>query len=171
MLRLLQLELVGSRLLGSLMGEWGLLHQLQGLVAVSLLASPTMVEWCEAAFATAEAALEAKRQHNKKARPGSPGRDRAAAAGARLAAGGGVGGGPSVVLGADELDVVELELLLQVRHSCLISALTGSCTLGPLAVAHKRPWLTVCSAFAEGTLTICGLAADPQSVCYATQCS
>ncbi|WIA29988.1 hypothetical protein OEZ86_000086 [Tetradesmus obliquus] len=108
-----RLELVGSRLLGSLMGEWGLLHQLQGLVAVSLLASPTMVEWCEAAFAAAEAALEAKRQHNKKARPGSPGKDRAAAAGARLAAGGGVGGGPSVVLGADELDVVELELLLQ----------------------------------------------------------
>jgi hypothetical protein len=97
------------------MGEWGLLHQLQGLVAVSLLASPTMVEWCEAAFAAAEAGEAAKRH---KARPGSPGNDRGAAAGARLLAAG-AAGGYGVVVGADELDVVELELLLHVsRGEC-----------------------------------------------------
>jgi hypothetical protein len=106
----LQLELVGSQLLSSLMGEWGLLQQLQGLVGVSLLASPTVVEWCEACFAAAEAGEAAKRH---KARPGSAGNDRGAAAGARPLAAGGAGG-YGVVFGADELDVVELELLLHV---------------------------------------------------------
>jgi hypothetical protein len=123
----LQLELVGSQLLSSLMGEWGLLQQLQGLVAVSLLASPTVVEWCEACFAAAEAGEAAKRH---RARPGSAGNDRGAAAGARPLAAGGYG----VVFGVDELDVVELELLLHVRRGgggvgsrcCTVFMLTNS---------------------------------------------
>jgi hypothetical protein len=136
----LQLELVGSQLLSSLMGEWGLLHQLQGLVAVSLLASPTMVEWCEACFAAAEAGEAAKRH---KARPGNAGNDRGAAAGARLLAGGSAGsaagGGFGVVLGVDELDVVELELLLHVSNDYCSAGKQGM-SLGDLACI--RSWLT-----------------------------
>ncbi|KAF6260436.1 hypothetical protein COO60DRAFT_891176 [Scenedesmus sp. NREL 46B-D3] len=110
-----RLELVGSQLLSSLMGEWGLLQQLQGLTAVSLLASPTMVEWCDACFAAAEAGQEAKRH---KAAPSRPGAGSGAAAAARLPAAGSAGG-HGVTFGVDELDVVELELLL---HDLVSSA-------------------------------------------------
>lgn len=91
--------MVGRQLLGSLMGEWCLLQQLQGLVGVFLLASPAMAEWADACFAAVEAAGVAK--HGGK----EPGCGSAAAA----------GGCGELLLGLEDVDVVQLELLLQVR--------------------------------------------------------
>jgi hypothetical protein len=88
------------------MGEWCLLSQLQGLVGLFLMASPAVVEWCYSAFAAVEAAAVAKRLQRPTA--------------SVLAAGAGTAGGIAplgieLLLGVDELDVLELELLLQVN--------------------------------------------------------
>eukprot|EP00775_Hariotina_reticulata_P012730 gene12730-12860_t len=56
-----RVDLVGRQLLGSLMGEWCLLSQLQGLVGLFLMASPAVVEWCYSAFAAVEASAAVKR--------------------------------------------------------------------------------------------------------------
>lgn len=40
--------------MSSLMGEWGMLQQLQGLVNTFLITSPGMVEWVDALFAAVE---------------------------------------------------------------------------------------------------------------------
>jgi hypothetical protein len=52
----LQVELVDRQLMASLMGEWGMLQQLEGLVNAFLVSSPSMVEWVEALFTAVEVA-------------------------------------------------------------------------------------------------------------------
>lgn len=42
--------------MSSLMGEWGMLQQLQGLTNAFLITSPSMVEWVEALFSVVETA-------------------------------------------------------------------------------------------------------------------
>jgi hypothetical protein len=56
----LQVELVDRQLMSSLMGEWGMLQQLQGLANTFLIASPAMVEWVDALFTAVECTRPAR---------------------------------------------------------------------------------------------------------------
>lgn len=110
----LQVDLVGRQLLTSLMGEWGLLQQLQGLVGVFLLSSPAMVEWTEYCFRAVETETATKRlklttnsSKESGAVPSTPG---GAGAGACVTTAG------HVLMGPEDLDIVELEMLLQVSR-------------------------------------------------------
>jgi len=118
--------------MSSLMGEWGMLQQLQGLINVFLIASPAVVEWADAAFDALEAAPANKvvkdtagsgstppaaSRTMSRITPGSPA-VAAAAAASQSGARGGVGvlsvvcGEPAV--GVDDLDFLALEDRLQV---------------------------------------------------------
>eukprot|EP00878_Enallax_costatus_P013659 GHUV01014282.1.p1 GENE.GHUV01014282.1~~GHUV01014282.1.p1 ORF type:complete len:1109 (+),score=523.65 GHUV01014282.1:500-3328(+) len=111
-----RVDLVGRQLLSSLMGEWGLMQQLQGLVGAFLIASPAMVEWTEACFKAVEAAQSRPKPSASSStigpgpRPGSAGGPGTTAA---AAAHSGAAKTEQTAVGPEELDVVELEVLLQ----------------------------------------------------------
>lgn len=128
-----QVDLVGCRLMSSLMGEWGMMQQLQGLINVFLIASPAIVEWADATFDALEAAPANKvvkdtagsgstppavSRTMSRINPGSPAVT-AAAASSQSGARGVSGGVLSVVcgepaVGVDDLDFMALEDRLQV---------------------------------------------------------
>lgn len=120
-LLLVQVDHVGRQLLSSLMGEWGLLQQLQGLMGVFLLASPAMVEWTERCFAAVEAAKPSTRTATANRHSSvfdtdglySPGSVEAAVASAGVV----VASAGHWAVGVEDLDVVELELQLQVSSA------------------------------------------------------
>jgi hypothetical protein len=58
--------MVDRQLMSSLMGEWGMLQQLQGLANTFIIASPAMVEWVDALFT----AVECTRPPRDSSRPG-----------------------------------------------------------------------------------------------------
>jgi hypothetical protein len=120
--------------MSSLMGEWGMLQQLQGLTNAFLITSPSMVEWVEALFSVVETAKlcppRSSRGSSGEAFTPSP----AGKAVSRLGGGaaGGAGwespgvfvGSPGVAAGSaagqalpvtvEDLDLCSLEALLQV---------------------------------------------------------
>lgn len=157
LLLLLQVELVDRQLMSSLMGEWGMLQQLQGLVNAFLITSPSMVEWVEALFSVVETAkLCAPRSRGSgECSTPSPAASKAVS---RIGGAGGAGcdspgvfvGSPGVGAGASaagqplpvtvqDLDLCSLEALLQV-------GVWGCCWEGGLAAALcKHPSATICT--------------------------
>lgn len=132
LLLLLQVELVDRQLMSSLMGEWGMLQQLQGLVNAFLITSPSMVEWVEALFSVVETAkLCAPRSSRGSGECSTPPASKAVS---RVGGAGGTGcDSPGVFVGSpgvgtpgasaagqllpvtvEDLDLCSLEALLQV---------------------------------------------------------
>lgn len=140
-----QVDHVGRQLLGSLMGEWGLMQQLQGLVGALLIASPAMVEWTEACFK----AVEVVQRRGKSpgggssvhgGRPGSAGGPGIGLGAAALPAPVSAAKVEQTAVGPDELDVFELEVLLQVSGCCsqLHVATTEADAVVPLMLVGIR---------------------------------
>jgi hypothetical protein len=123
--------------MASLMGEWGMLQQLQGLVDTFLITSPGMVEWIDALFTAVEttAAMPQATRSGEYSTPTSVSKtvSRVGAAAAlgcgspmsyAASPGGGVVPGSAAGRGwvtVDDLELSSVEAMLQV--SCMLGLL------------------------------------------------
>lgn len=142
--------MVDRQLLCSLMGEWGMLQQLQGLANTFLIASPAMVEWVDALFTAVECTrlpLDCSRAGGvstptsaSKTMPrtsalagvrgaGSPGLMGSPRSGAGAAS---AAGAPGVAVTVDHLEVTSLAALLQVGRA--VACRAAACSV--VSVAH-----------------------------------
>lgn len=129
-----QVELVDRQLMSSLMGEWGMLQQLQGLANAFLISSPSMVEWVDALFTAVETHWKTRpvssslhsRHGGDCSTPTSTGKTTPRVGGAggyespgvyvgSPGAGGLPGTGGQTPVTVEDLDFSSLEALLQVR--------------------------------------------------------
>jgi hypothetical protein len=146
-----QVELVDRQLMASLMGEWGMLQQLEGLVNAFLVSSPSMVEWVEALFTAVEVAKASNSSRARGTGEGTtPPASRTLARTAAAAAGGawvcdspgavaspsGHGGSGANVLGkipvgVEDLELPSLEAMLKVGqargHQYICLGVSGCC--------------------------------------------
>lgn len=117
--------------MSSLMGEWGMLQQLQGLVNVFTITSPSMVEWVDLLFA---AVHSAKPWASSRAGASTPSKSTARPSSAADPNGPGTGGVAGRVVsglcvGVEDLELNSLEAALQVRVSTYSSGGGGSVLL------------------------------------------